>query len=638
MKTAIETKSVRGKLILMAMITTMVAVLVASAAMLIYDLISFQRSWINDLSTQAEIVGKAVAPALSFNDSAAAEHNLGMLSARPQILVGAIYDANGKRFAGYMQADLGSPAYPDTPGAPGYTIDGSELHVYYRVIENGEFLGTVYIREIYPLFERIKSYSMILVSVMLISLLLAGIVASRLQVAITRPLGAITDVARQVMYHRDFSLRVERRDGGEIGTLVGAFNDMLIELGRRADALEATNARLEQEVRIRESAEEALLQADRRKDEFLATLAHELRNPLAPIRTGLDILRMKEGDKAASAKARDIMERQLVQMVRLVDDLMDVSRINTGKLAIQVAPVPLHVIINNAVEIARPLIDKFAHQFEVQLPVQTVMIAGDVTRLAQIVSNLLNNAVKYTPQGGQIRLTAALDGKNVEIRIKDNGIGIALHMQESIFDMFSQADSSIERSNAGLGVGLSLARRLAELHGGSIIARSAGMGEGSEFILRLPALVNLLADEQQIADRQAADAKYRIFLVDDNVDFVKGFGELLELIGHTTQISHDGAEALSMAAAFRPDFAFLDIGLPHLNGYDLVRGLRLMPELKNTVMVAITGWGQEKDRQLALDAGFDAHSVKPVSFDQINAILSDPAHQRGSGGIAAPQE
>ncbi|MFZ6734168.1 ATP-binding protein [Undibacterium sp. Ji42W] len=635
MKTLFETNSVRGKLIMMAMITTLVAVIVASVAMLIYDLVSFQRSWVSDLSTQAEIVGKAVAPALSFNDNAAAEHNLGMLRARPQILVGAIYDANGNRFAGYRQPDLVSPAYPESPGASGYTIDGSELHVYYRVIENGEFLGTVYIREIYPLFERIKSYSMILVSVMLISLLLAGIVASRLQVAITTPLGSITDVARRVIHNRDFSLRVESRDGGEIGTLVAAFNDMLIELGRRADALETTNTRLEQEVRIRESAEEALLQADRRKDEFLATLAHELRNPLAPIRTGLDILRMKEGDKAATAKARDIMERQLVQMVRLVDDLMDVSRINTGKLAIQVAPVSLHAIINNAVEIARPLIDKFAHQFEIQLPVQKLMIAGDATRLAQIVSNLLNNAVKYTPQGGQISLTAALDGNDIEIRIKDNGIGIAPHMQESIFDMFSQADSSIERSNAGLGVGLSLARRLAELHGGSIVARSTGMGEGSEFILRLPALAHLVADEQQAADRQAANAKYRIFLVDDNVDFVKGFGELLELIGHTTLISHDGAEALSIAAAFKPDFAFLDIGLPHLNGYDLVRGLRLKPELQKTVMVAITGWGQEKDRQLALDAGFDAHLVKPVSFDQINAILCDPANRHGQNRVVA---
>ncbi|MFZ6656853.1 ATP-binding protein [Undibacterium sp. TJN19] len=633
MKRTFETNSVRSKLIWMAMTTTMAAVIVASVAMLIYDLVSFQRSWVSDLSTQAEIVGKAVAPALSFNDNDAAEHNLAMLRARPQILLGAIYDANGKRFAAYQQADLTSPAYPEKPGVPGYTIDGSELNVYYRVVENGEFLGTVYIREIYPLFDRIKSYGMILASVMLVSLLLAGIVASRLQVAITRPLGAITDVARQIVHNRDFSLRVKGRDGGEVGTLVDAFNGMLIELGRRADALEATNARLEQEVRIRESAEEALLQADRRKDEFLATLAHELRNPLAPIRTGLDILRMKEGDKAGSAKARDIMERQLVQMVRLVDDLMDVSRINTGKLAIKVAPVSLQEVVNNAVEIARPLIDKFGHQFEVQLPPQTLMIAGDITRLAQIVSNLLNNAVKYTPKGGQIKLSAALEGANICIRIKDNGVGISPQLQESIFDMFSQADSSIERSNSGLGVGLSLARRLAELHGGSIAVYSAGIGEGSEFILHLPLLIQAALHDTQATDTQGVNTSYRIFLVDDNVDFVKGFGELLELTGHTTLICHDGAEALGIAAAFQPDFAFLDIGLPHLNGYDLVRGLRLLPELENTVMVAVTGWGQEKDRQLALDAGFDAHLVKPVSFDQVNTILRNTVSSVAQKGI-----
>jgi signal transduction histidine kinase/CheY-like chemotaxis protein len=622
-----EAGSVRNKLVAMAVATSLVTIVAAMLAMLVYDLLSFKRSWTDDITTQAELIGGASAAALNFNDIKAASQNLAMLRVRPQILVGAIYDAKGRRFATYHQPDLAAPEYPERPGNPGYTIDSSELSVFHRIVENGELLGTVYIRETFPLVERVRSYATILALVMLGSLLLAAAVASRLQVAITRPLGAVTRVAHEVMLKRDFSLRVERRDGGEIGTLVDAFNGMLTEIGRRALALQETNSKLEREMQVRQRAEDALMRADRRKDEFLATLAHELRNPLAPIRTGLDILRIKEGDKEASAKARTIMERQLKQMVRLVDDLLDVSRINTGKLAINAEPVLLHALVNNALEIVRPHIDQHGHRLQVDLPPQPVTIMGDATRLAQILSNLLNNAAKYTPPGGAIRLLAAVDGEQLSICVADDGIGIAGDMLDDIFQMFSQADSSLERANAGLGVGLSLARRLAELHGGSIEAKSEGVGQGSEFILRLPALPALREPEPAPDMPLRKAVPYRILLVDDNVDFVTGIGALLDLAGHEVLISHDGAEALAVASRFRPQFAFLDIGLPHLNGYDLARALRRLPGYENTVMIAVTGWGQDKDRQLALDAGFDGHLVKPVAFDDIDAILA--AHHAG---------
>jgi CheY-like chemotaxis protein len=326
------------------------------------------------------------------------------------------------------------------------------------------------------------------------------------------------------------------------------------------------------------------------------------------------------------------MERQLKQMVRLVDDLLDVSRINTGKLTIRREPVELRAVVTNALEIARPFIDAQGHALAVELPAQPVYVLGDATRLAQVLSNLLNNAARYTPRGGHIKLDAhaAADGR-LKIRVADDGIGIAPQMLGEIFEMFVQADASLERSNAGLGVGLSLARRLVELHDGAIEAFSDGPGKGSAFVVTLPALQTAGASAARTLPAAGAGKPHRILLVDDNVDFVNAIGALLRTLGHTVQVCHDGPQALAAAAAFTPadapDFAFLDIGLPGLNGYDLARALRQMPALARTVMVAVTGWGQQKDRDLAFEAGFEEHLVKPVSVEQILAILA--GHREG---------
>ena len=617
--------SVRIKLILTALTTTFVALVVTSACMLLYDLNTFQQGWVDDLTTQAELVATTSAPALIFNDPATARQNLALLRVRPQIQAGAIYGADGKLFASYALVPYEQTALPQQPGKVGYTVAGGRMQVVHPIIDDGERIDTVYLTASYRLLDRVQSYALILLGVMVGSLLLAAVVAHQLQQAITRPLLAVANVARGVMQRRDYSLRVEEHASGEIGTLVDAFNDMLAEIGRRSHALQEANRTLEHEMTVRQGAEQALLLADRRKDEFLATLAHELRNPLAPIRTGLDIMRVNANDQQACERARAIMERQLRQMVRLVDDLLDVSRINTGKLTIRRERVNLQDVFSDALELARPFVEAQGHQLSVALPLGPLYLLGDATRLAQVLSNLLHNAAKYTARGGRIALEAEVHGRQLELRVRDNGIGIAPDMLHAIFDMFTQVDSSLERTTAGLGVGLSLARKLVELHGGSIRADSPGSGLGSTFTLTLPLLAGVQAEAPVLPPAPASPRLHRILLADDNIDFVNGIGGLLRSLGHEVQICHDGNQALAAAEVFTPDYAFLDIGLPFLNGYDLARALRRLPALKRTVLVAVTGWGQQKDRQQAFEAGFQFHLVKPVSIDQIQGILAQPA-------------
>jgi signal transduction histidine kinase/ActR/RegA family two-component response regulator len=614
--------SVRSKLILMAVSTTFVALFAAAVAMLLFDVRAFQRYWVDDLNTQADIMASVTAPAIAFNDAKSAQQNLAVLRVRPQILAAAVYTSSGALFASYTRDGDGA-GLPARPQKPGYRIERGELEVFHTVVENGEQLGTVYMRSRYGLLDRVVNYAAILGAVMLGALVIAGLVASRLQAGITRPLEAVTNVARQVMQRRDFTLRVPGNNSGEIGVLVAAFNDMLAEIGRRSSALQDANRTLEHEMEVRQRAEDALIVADRRKDEFLATLAHELRNPLAPIRTGLDILRLRSGDAEATRRATDIMERQLRQMVRLVDDLLDVSRINTGKFAIKMGRVELKAVVNDALEVVRSYIELHGHELSIDLPDRPVFLHGDATRLAQILSNLLNNAAKYTNRGGRVSLTASVDDKTLTLVVADNGIGISQEMLDTVFEMFVQVDSTLERTNAGLGVGLSLARRLVELHGGTIRAESAGLGKGSTFTVRLPIVVEPELPTKPTPASFISGETYRILLADDNVDFVNSIGALLSAMGHSVVITHNGPDALTAAARFCPDFAFLDIGLPQMSGYDLARGIRRLSCGAMTVLIAVTGWGQEKDRQLAFEAGFDHHMVKPVRFEQIEEILSN---------------
>ncbi|MDB5800906.1 MAG: hypothetical protein JWL63_1845 [Rhodocyclales bacterium] len=631
-------RSLRHKLMVIVLATTFTALLVSGMAMVVYDLGNFRENVVRDLVTQADVVGRASAAALTFNDKKIAEQDLALLRVRPLIEAAALYRPDGQRFASYLQGDATAAHLPGRAGAEGYTIQDGRIRLFHHIVENNEEVGTVFIEAQYRLYSRLFTYLQILLGVMCLALIVAVIVSTRLQTAITGPILAVAEVARHVVTQRDFSQRVNKTTQDEVGVLVDAFNEMLGEVGRRAEALESSNASLVHEMAERRAAEDALREADRNKDEFLATLAHELRNPLAPLQTSLEILRLS-GD--ANKPALAIMARQLNQMIRLVDDLLDVSRITTGKLVVHTEVIALQTVMRTAMETVAPLVATRRHQLDCSLPPEPIYLDADPVRLAQIFSNLLNNAIKFTPDSGRLTFVARLEGSEAVISISDNGIGISPEVLASIFGMFEQADHSIERSHGGLGVGLSLARRLVELHGGNLSARSEGDGHGSEFTVRLPlARPAAIATSPRVraaseaastsrADIAPAVDRLRILLTDDNRDFVTSMEQLLQLDGHEVEVAFDAAEALVKSDSFVPDFAFLDIGLPGMNGYSLAQQLRRKPQMKDCVIIAVTGWGQESDRRHAAQAGFDYHLVKPVDYAQIQAMLIQGRERRG---------
>jgi PAS domain S-box-containing protein len=372
-------------------------------------------------------------------------------------------------------------------------------------------------------------------------------------------------------------------------------------------------------------ADQALREADHRKDEFLATLAHELRNPLAPIRNAVELLKGANNDGKLVEQARTVMERQLVQMVRLIDDLLDISRISRGKLQLRKERVELASVVNTAVETSRPFIEASRHELTIALPPEPVHVDADPIRLAQVFANLLNNAAKYTEKGGRIWLTAErLDGE-IAVSVRDTGIGIAADHLPHVFEMFSQVAPALERSQGGLGIGLSLVRGLVELHGGSIEAHSGGPGMGSEFIVSLPVVdlpVQAPREQSSEGDESHSGPKCRILVVDDNRDAADSLAMLLRMMGHSLHTAHDGLEAVQAAAMFRPDVVLLDIGLPKMDGYEAARHIRKRPWGKEMFLVALTGWGQEEDKRRALEAGFDQHMTKPVDPAALGEFLA----------------
>jgi PAS domain S-box-containing protein len=375
-----------------------------------------------------------------------------------------------------------------------------------------------------------------------------------------------------------------------------------------------------------------LSEADRRKNEFLAMLAHELRNPLAPISNAARALRMGSGDREAVESASEMLDRQVGQMARLVEDLLDMSRITRGKIELRPERVELAPIVHLSVEAARALYRSLNHELVVTLPPQPVYLNGDPTRLAQVIGNLLNNAAKFTDKGGHVALTVEREASLAVIRVKDNGIGIASEHLPRIFDMFAQLDTSLERSRDGLGIGLTLVRTLVEMHGGAIDVHSDGPGRGSEFVVRLPVLAGAAEEPSRpvAPARAAAVARRRLLIVDDNEDGAESLAMLLAFHGHETHKAYDGVEAIAAAERLRPDVVLLDIGLPGLNGYEACRRIREQSWGKEIFLVALTGWGTDEDRQRSREAGFDTHMVKPVDYDALLDLLASlpaRAHQ-----------
>lgn len=404
------------------------------------------------------------------------------------------------------------------------------------------------------------------------------------------------------------------------GQLVG-FSKILRDMTERKQA----------EQKLAEQAE-ALRGADRRKDEFLATLAHELRNPLAPIHSALQILGLPDVDAASAKRSHGMIERQVRNMVRLVDDLLEVARVVRGKIELRKERVELATVIAQAVETVQPVIDALGHGLTISLPERSLALDVDPLRLAQVIGNLLTNAAKYTEKNGRIELVAAVEGETAVIRVRDNGIGISPEMQPRIFELFVQVDHAALRSQGGLGIGLTLVKNLIEMHGGTVEAHSAGLGRGSEFVIRLP--LPIAPPVRPIAaapiEQCSADApvRHRLLIVDDNQDAAVSLAMLLRFQGHEVRVAHDGPAALQLATSYKPELVFLDIGMPGMDGYEVARRWRSIPGSESTVLAALTGWGQPEDRRRTTEAGFDHHLLKPLELSVLEGVIASVA----SGG------
>ena len=394
-------------------------------------------------------------------------------------------------------------------------------------------------------------------------------------------------------------------------------------LFQQARAAQEESMRLFEEARRSRAAAES---ASRAKDEFLAILGHELRNPLAPIMTALHLMRLRGGD--VNEKERTVIERQVTHLTRLVDDLLDVSRITRGKVELKMQRVELADVVAKGIELASPLLEQRQHVLTVSVPRQGLVVNGDPVRLGQVVSNLLTNAAKYTEIGGRITVEGACEGAEVVLRVRDTGIGITPEMLPRVFDLFIQEPQALDRSQGGLGLGLPIVRSLVALHGGTVNASSEGEGQGTEFTIRLPAAVlREDAPDHPLAARPVTAPRSiesrRVLIVDDNEDAVELLAESLELVGHVVRVAYDGPSALRVAATFVPEVALLDIGLPVMDGYELARRFREHPGLERLRLVAVTGYGQDTDRQRSQKAGFDAHLVKPVQIAELVSVIRE---------------
>ncbi len=756
-------KTMRDRMMRVALITTAIALLVAGGAMLANDLSVYRRSWAADLETDATILALSIGPALAFDDHVVALRNLSALRARQSILAAALYSANGRLYAQYTQDGVALPA-------PQLKISGHATHLFANraevtqpIVQNGEFLGTIYLRAQYDVIDRVKAYLGIFSLVTLASMGVALVLSSALQRAIIEPLDAIADVARRVVNQRDYSLRAKPVTDKDIGLLVEAFNNMLNEVQLRTRELEQSNTALTAEIKYRLSAEQrmreseklyraigesidygvwvcdaegrnlyasesllkligmtqeqcsgfgwsqalhpddmkealaawqenthsgnfwyrehrmlgvdgnyhpilaqgvpiraedgtisrwaginldisrlkqtedALRDADRRKDEFIAVLAHELRNPLAPIRNAVKMLEASNATQQQQQWGRQVIVRQVQHMALLLDDLLDVSRITRAKLELRKTPITLAALIAAAVETARPLIDEKQHILETKLPPESVVLEVDPLRIAQALSNLLTNAAKYTDRGGCIIFSATVDDNNVVFTVSDNGIGLSATMIPSLFEMFSQVESALDRSQGGLGIGLALVKGFVSLHGGTVQAQSAGEGQGSIFTIRLPCscIQAHTPQEPPAIESKPMLSNLKIVVADDNRDAAQCLALLLDLAGHEVHTAFSGTQALELAIQQRPNAMILDISMPDMNGYDIAQQIRETSWGKKILIIAITGWGQQSDADKMRGTVFDYYFSKPVDPSELENIFAIYLQQSRTVGLSS---
>jgi signal transduction histidine kinase/CheY-like chemotaxis protein len=602
----------------LVLFTTAIAVSVAGIAMLAYDLTVYRNSWVTELSNQASILAVSVAPALEFDDMEVAQRNLEAMRVRSHVLVAALYAADGHLYASYSRTANGMP--PAKAPLLGTNIIGERVELSQPVARDGERVGTIYLLARYDVFTRLAAYASIFALIMVLSLGVTFVLSRRLQKAITEPLDAMTTVARQVVDRRDYSLRAQNTSDDEIGLVVRAFNGMLDEVEARARASEASHAALM-------ISEASLREADRKKDEFLATLAHELRNPLAPIRNAVKLIEAEEATLQQVQWARLIIARQTQRMALLLDDLLDVSRITRGRLTLKMAQVDLHTVIEAAIEVARPLIEAKNQVLSVELPPQSLTLSCDALRLSQALSNLLTNAGKYTDAGGRITLYVRATALELMFGVIDTGIGLDPKVISGIFEMFSQLDAAIDRAEGGLGIGLALVKGLVGLHGGRVEARSPGVGLGSEFTLHLPLSTIVVPSDasRPIVSEgdEIAAPRCKVLIADDNRDAADSMAAVLKLSGYDVWVAHTGKEALELAHHHQPSAILLDIGMPDMTGYEVAREIRKQSWGGGAYLLALTGWGQTEDKERARAAGFNEHLTKPADLNTVERLLGE---------------
>ena len=609
--------TVRGKFVAVILLTTVTVLVIAGSAMLAHDLAVYRDSWAVDMASEANILAISAAPALAFDDQEVAHRSLSALQARPAVLAGALYRENGELYAEFSRSsEVAAPRLaPDAPS--GIQTSGERVTLIQPIEYNGEHLGTLYLHARYDVAGRVRTYAGIFSVISVLSLLAAFALSSVLQRVFTVPLEDISRVARRIVHEQDYSLRLTPRTSDEIGLVVHALNGMLDEVQHRARALEQSN--------------EALRFADHRKDEFLATLAHELRNPLAPIRHATRVLDTSRSSEEQRKWAREVITRQVEHMALLLDDLLDVSRITRGRLGLKSDYVELDTIVATAVETAKPLVDAKQHTLQIDLPSEAIGLNVDPLRLSQALANLLTNAAKYTDPHGHIRLWAEKEQNGVVIGVQDDGIGLTQAALPKIFEMFSQVESALERSQGGLGIGLALVKGLIELHGGRIEAISEGVGMGSTFIVRLPqARVVSIARQARngVEEEQPPGPVCKILIADDNRDAADSLAMLLCVAGHEVHVVYSGTDVVNRAQDLRPDAFILDIGMPHMNGYEVAEWIRKQPWGSSVLLMALTGWGQREDVDRAREVGFDHHFTKPVDTSGIERALAEHCAQR----------
>ena len=601
--------SLRRTLTTVVLATTLVALLLSTAALLALEFTNQRKAWITDLQAHAEVLAASSAAALGFEDVAAARESLSVLGVRPEIDAAAVYQADGKLFAS-LSAGASPPTLQPEERKRHHRVDGNELEVFQPIERNSELLGTFYVRARFDAFERVGERAALLIGIALASLFFAAAVFGRLQHTITGPILGVAQAAREVAARKDYGLRVPPSNILEVGLLVEAFNGMLDTL--------------QKEMAERQRAEEALRAGDRQKDEFLATLAHELRNPLAPIRQAAMLANAPRATEAQRQWSQGVIDRQVRHMALLLDDLLDISRITRGTLQIRKVPAELAAIVASAVETAQPLIDARKHTLVVDLPDAPVALEADPLRVAQVLSNLLANAAKFTPAGGRIEVMARREGSHAVVSVTDSGIGIDAASLPKVFDMFTQLRIEQGGENQGLGIGLALSKGLVDLHGGTIEAFSAGAGTGCRFEVRLPlgALPHTPAADAAATAGQVPQRALRILVADDNRDAAESLAALLGIDGHEVRVVYDGEAALAGAMAWRPHVALLDIGMPGLTGHEVAAQLRASDGGTDCTLIAISGWGQAQDKARALGAGFDHHFTKPVDPERLSALLA----------------